>query len=160
MEWGACQLSWPHHGFITHCGYIWNFVVFRVLPIVAFQICGMLNQNKRKGGEYVMKLVETFLPEQTCYLSSSPHIILFPLRQIFDHISVHMQIIERKKIVNAYLLYFNTLCESVTIGRKQIQNEFTLPSHESQNRGCFISWFHNQLGTSLWTFVKSDKQLF
>ena len=78
MEWGACHLLCRHRGFITPCRYIQNFVVFRVFPIVAFQICGMLNQNKRKGGEYVMKLVETFLPEQTWYLSSSPHIILFP----------------------------------------------------------------------------------
>ena len=78
MEWGACHLSCLHRGFITPCGCIPNFVVFRVSPIVAFQICGMLNQNKRKGGEYVMKLVETFLPEQTCYLSSNPHIILIP----------------------------------------------------------------------------------
>ena len=28
-----------------------------------------------------------------------------------------------KKIVNAYLLYFNTLRESVTIGGKQVQNK-------------------------------------
>ena len=74
-----------------------EFCGVKGIPIVAFQICEMLNQNKRKGGEYVMKLVETFLPEQTCYLSSNPHIILFPLRQIFDHISVHMQMIEENK---------------------------------------------------------------
>ena len=55
-----------------------EFCGVKGIPIVAFQICEMLNQNKRKGGEYVMKLVETFLPEQTCYLSSNPHTILIP----------------------------------------------------------------------------------